>query len=134
MQCNEFLFYCLFLYYYYFGFITGLISLMFPSFGLSCQCGNDPDLFHSFLSVSFPLSSAGNPYYDSLGSLGVGTLLGGVSAFLIYTNTEALLGRSIQPDRVQKLTEFLENDPAVRSVIGPAHCGAHTDVHGHSQA
>lgn len=57
----------------------------------------------------------GNPTYDSLGSLGVGTLLGAVSAFLIYTNTEALLGRSIQAERVQKLTEFLENDPAVRS-------------------
>ncbi|TNM98970.1 hypothetical protein fugu_013534 [Takifugu bimaculatus] len=57
-------------------------------------------------------SLTGNPYYDSLGSLGVGTLLGTVSAFLIYTNTEALLGRSIQAERVQKLTEFLENDPA----------------------
>lgn len=56
----------------------------------------------------------GNPYYDSLGSLGVGTLLGTVSAFLIYTNTEALLGRSIKAEHVQKLTEFLENDPAVR--------------------
>lgn len=42
-------------------------------------------------------------------------MLGTVSAFLIYTNTEALLGRSIQAERVQKLTEFLENDPAVRS-------------------
>ncbi|XP_054453398.1 proton-coupled zinc antiporter SLC30A9, mitochondrial isoform X1 [Anoplopoma fimbria] len=61
-------------------------------------------------------SLTGNPYYDSLGSLGVGTLLGSVSAFLIYTNTEALLGRSIQPERVQKLTEFLENDPAVRAI------------------
>ncbi|XP_077388838.1 proton-coupled zinc antiporter SLC30A9, mitochondrial [Festucalex cinctus] len=61
-------------------------------------------------------SLTGNPYYDSLGSLGVGTLLGTVSAFLIYTNTEALLGRSIQPERVQKLTEFLENDPAVRAI------------------
>lgn len=61
----------------------------------------------------------GNPYYDSLGSLGVGTLLGAVSAFLIYTNTEALLGRSIQAERVQKLTEFLENDPAVRSANQP---------------
>ncbi|XP_077589569.1 proton-coupled zinc antiporter SLC30A9, mitochondrial [Stigmatopora nigra] len=61
-------------------------------------------------------SLTGNPYYDSLGSLGVGTLLGTVSAFLIYTNTEALLGRSIQPESVQKLTEFLENDPAVRAI------------------
>ncbi|KAG8003868.1 Zinc transporter 9, partial [Nibea albiflora] len=61
-------------------------------------------------------SLTGNPHYDSLGSLGVGTLLGAVSAFLIYTNTEALLGRSIQAERVQKLTEFLENDPAVRAI------------------
>uniref|UniRef100_A0A8C6KJP9 Proton-coupled zinc antiporter SLC30A9, mitochondrial n=1 Tax=Nothobranchius furzeri TaxID=105023 RepID=A0A8C6KJP9_NOTFU len=61
-------------------------------------------------------SLTGNPYYDSLGSLGVGTLLGTVSAFLIYTNTEALLGRSIQAERVQKLTEILENDPAVRAI------------------
>lgn len=61
-------------------------------------------------------SLTGNPYYDSLGSLGVGTLLGTVSAFLIYTNTEALLGRSIQAEHMQKLTEFLENDPAVRAI------------------
>ncbi|XP_041705999.2 zinc transporter 9 isoform X2 [Coregonus clupeaformis] len=61
-------------------------------------------------------SLTGNPLYDSLGSLGIGTLLGAVSAFLIYTNTEALLGRSIQAEHVQKLTEFLENDPAVRAI------------------
>uniref|UniRef100_A0AAY4CLI1 Proton-coupled zinc antiporter SLC30A9, mitochondrial n=1 Tax=Denticeps clupeoides TaxID=299321 RepID=A0AAY4CLI1_9TELE len=61
-------------------------------------------------------SLTGNPYYDSLGSLGVGTLLGTVSAFLIYTNTEALLGRSIQAEHMQKLTEFLESDPAVRAI------------------
>ncbi|XP_048219805.1 zinc transporter 9 isoform X1 [Perognathus longimembris pacificus] len=61
-------------------------------------------------------SVTGNPLYDSLGSLGVGTLLGVVSAFLIYTNTEALLGRSIQPEQVQCLTEFLENDPSVRAI------------------
>nr|XP_004658728.1 zinc transporter 9 isoform X2 [Jaculus jaculus] len=61
-------------------------------------------------------SVTGNPMYDSLGSLGVGTLLGVVSAFLIYTNTEALLGRSIQPEQVQRLTELLENDPSVRAI------------------
>ncbi|KAF6132938.1 solute carrier family 30 member 9 [Phyllostomus discolor] len=61
-------------------------------------------------------SITGNPLYDSLGSLGVGTLLGAVSAFLIYTNTEALLGRSIQPEQVQRLTELLENDPSVRAI------------------
>ncbi len=83
-------------------------------------------LFSKVFSLVFsPFISAcvvsGNPYYDSLGSLGVGTLLGTVSAFLIYTNTEALLGRSIQAERVQKLTEFLENDPAVRSANEQRH-------------
>ncbi|KAK1804399.1 hypothetical protein P4O66_020428 [Electrophorus voltai] len=63
-----------------------------------------------------PPDLSGNPYYDSLGSLGVGTLLGTVSAFLIYTNTQALLGRSIQAEHMQKLTEFLESDPAVRAI------------------
>ncbi|XP_053314383.1 zinc transporter 9 isoform X2 [Spea bombifrons] len=61
-------------------------------------------------------SLTGNPYYDSLGSLGVGTLLGAVSAFLIYTNTEALIGRSIRPEQVQRLTELLESDPVVRAI------------------
>ncbi|XP_053884811.1 zinc transporter 9 [Malaclemys terrapin pileata] len=61
-------------------------------------------------------SLTGNPYYDSLGSLGVGTLLGVVSAFLIYTNTEALLGRSINPEQLQRLTELLESDPVVRAI------------------
>lgn len=61
-------------------------------------------------------SLTGNPYYDCLGSLGVGALLGAVSAFLIYTNTEALIGRSIQPEQLQRLTELLESDPAVRAI------------------
>ncbi|XP_053559985.1 zinc transporter 9 [Bombina bombina] len=61
-------------------------------------------------------SLTGNPFYDSLGSLGVGTLLGAVSAFLIYTNTESLIGKSIQPEQLQRLTELLESDPAVRAI------------------
>ncbi|EHB06637.1 Zinc transporter 9 [Heterocephalus glaber] len=61
-------------------------------------------------------SIAGNPLYDSLGSLSVGNLLGVVSAFVIYTYIEAFLGRSIQPEQVQWLTELLESDPSVRAI------------------
>ncbi|XP_036618614.1 zinc transporter 9 isoform X2 [Trichosurus vulpecula] len=61
-------------------------------------------------------SLTGNPLYDSLGSLSVGTLLGAVSMFLIYTNSVALLGQSIQPEQVNRLTELLENDPSVRAI------------------
>lgn len=84
-----------------------------PSAGISSDLIQEAR--QSAINTRPPCVLPGNPYYDSLGSLGVGTLLGTVSAFLIYTNTEALLGRSIQAERVQKLTEFLENDPAVRS-------------------
>lgn len=35
----------------------------------------------------------GNPLYDAMGSLFIGTLLGGVASFIIYTNTQALVGR-----------------------------------------
>lgn len=35
----------------------------------------------------------GNPFADSLGSLLIGGLLGGVASFIIYTNTTALVGR-----------------------------------------
>lgn len=101
----------------YFGLIQMLaITQTFPDF--SC-------VFFFFFTCVVP----GNPYYDSLGSLGVGTLLGAVSAFLIYTNTEALLGRSIQAERVQKLTEFLENDPAVRSASVQTRSGVYTHTH-----
>lgn len=35
----------------------------------------------------------GNPMADAVGSLLIGTLLGGVASFIIYTNTMALVGR-----------------------------------------
>ena len=35
----------------------------------------------------------GNPTADAVGSLLIGTLLGGVASFIIYTNTQALVGR-----------------------------------------
>lgn len=35
----------------------------------------------------------GNPIFDALGSILVGTLLGGVASFIILTNVGALVGR-----------------------------------------
>eukprot|EP00057_Strongylocentrotus_purpuratus_P009450 XP_011663924.1 PREDICTED: zinc transporter 9-like [Strongylocentrotus purpuratus] len=62
-------------------------------------------------------SITGNPMYDSIGALGVGTLLGAVSGFLIYTNTMALTGRSIPDDQLLKLSEVMENDVMIRQRI-----------------
>lgn len=35
----------------------------------------------------------GNPFADSLGSILIGGVLGAVATFIIYTNSEALIGR-----------------------------------------
>ncbi|XP_033116826.1 zinc transporter 9-like [Anneissia japonica] len=61
-------------------------------------------------------SLTGSPVYDALGSLMIGGLLGVVSTFLIYTNTEALVGRSIPQDQLTHISEALENDVMVRGV------------------
>ncbi|XP_038078807.1 zinc transporter 9-like [Patiria miniata] len=61
-------------------------------------------------------SWTGNPMYDSLGSLAIGSILGFVSVFLIYSNTEALLGRSIPETELLKISSLLENDVMVRGV------------------
>ena len=37
----------------------------------------------------------GNPLPDAIGSLLIGTLLGGVASFIIYTNTMVLVGRFV---------------------------------------
>ena len=39
----------------------------------------------------------GNPLPDAVGSLLIGTLLGGVASFIIYTNTMSLVGRYERP-------------------------------------
>ncbi|XP_074268070.1 metal tolerance protein C4-like [Silene latifolia] len=68
----------------------------------------------------------GNPIYDPIGSIVVGNLLGMVAIFLIQRNRHALIGRAIDDQDMQKVMEFLKNDPVVDSlydckseVIGP---------------
>lgn len=61
-------------------------------------------------------SLTGNPLYDSIGSIAVGTILASVSGFLIYTNTDALVGRSIPDHDLARIREVLENDVMVRGI------------------
>ncbi|XP_070554265.1 proton-coupled zinc antiporter SLC30A9, mitochondrial-like isoform X2 [Ptychodera flava] len=61
-------------------------------------------------------SLTGNPVYDSIGSIAVGGLLAMVSSFLIYSNSEVLLGRAIPAESLRKISDVLENDVMVRGV------------------
>jgi len=53
---------------------------------------------------------------DALGSLAIGGLLGSVATFMIYSNTGALVGRSIPTNRIQEINRQLEGDIMVRQV------------------
>ncbi|KAK2163153.1 hypothetical protein LSH36_84g00079 [Paralvinella palmiformis] len=58
----------------------------------------------------------GSPVPDAIGSLLIGSLLGGVASFIIYTNSIALVGRSIPMDKKQELMRELESDRMIRTL------------------
>lgn len=58
----------------------------------------------------------GNHMADCIGSLLIGGLMGGVASFIIYTNTVALVGRSIPGQKINMISNDLESDIMVRSV------------------
>ncbi|CAF4256787.1 unnamed protein product, partial [Rotaria magnacalcarata] len=57
-----------------------------------------------------------SPIPDAIGSLIVGCILGGVASFIIYSNTAALVGRSIHPNQIEAINNDLENDRMVRAL------------------
>ncbi|GMH03862.1 hypothetical protein Nepgr_005701 [Nepenthes gracilis] len=62
------------------------------------------------------VNATGNPVYDPIGSIIVGNLLGLVAIFLIQRNRHALIGRAIDDHDMEKVLQFLKNDPVVDSV------------------
>jgi zinc transporter 9 len=58
----------------------------------------------------------GNHIADCIGSLLIGGLMGGVASFIIYTNTVALVGRSIPTRKIRSINDDLESDIMIRSV------------------
>ena len=58
----------------------------------------------------------GETYWDGVGSLVIGLLLGFVALFLMQKNRAMLIGRSISPGDRDKLRDILENDEAVEKV------------------
>ncbi|CAK1551836.1 unnamed protein product [Leptosia nina] len=58
----------------------------------------------------------GNPLPDAIGSLLVGTLLGGVASFIILSNVGALVGRSIRQEQLDEINSVLERDFMIRAI------------------
>ncbi|XP_064648223.1 proton-coupled zinc antiporter SLC30A9, mitochondrial-like [Lineus longissimus] len=58
----------------------------------------------------------GNLLADCVGSMVIGGLLAGVASFIIYTNTTALVGRAIPPEKTVQICALLESDRIVRAL------------------
>ncbi|KAL0883959.1 hypothetical protein ABMA27_016015 [Loxostege sticticalis] len=58
----------------------------------------------------------GNPLPDAIGSILVGTLLGGVASFIILSNVNALVGRSIPQEQLDEINSVLERDFMIRAI------------------
>ncbi|KAH8420993.1 hypothetical protein KR222_000947 [Zaprionus bogoriensis] len=58
----------------------------------------------------------GKPIFDSIGSLMIGALLGAVASFIIYTNSNALVGVSISLERLEKMNATMEADVMIRAI------------------
>ncbi|CAD7697363.1 unnamed protein product [Ostreobium quekettii] len=61
-------------------------------------------------------SYTGSTMWDSLGSIFVGILMGGVATFLIRMNRSFLIGRSMNKREMQLIMRQLRNDPVVKNV------------------
>ncbi|CAH9076995.1 unnamed protein product [Cuscuta europaea] len=64
----------------------------------------------------YAVNKTGNPIYDPIGSIIVGNLLGMVAIFLIQRNRHALIGRAIDDHDMERVLQFLKNDPVVDAV------------------
>lgn len=57
------------------------------------------------------------PYWDPLGSLLIGLLLGGVAFVLMQRNRALLIGQSIRQTELDQVNQIFENDPVVEEVV-----------------
>ncbi|MEZ4316097.1 MAG: cation diffusion facilitator family transporter [Myxococcota bacterium] len=69
-------------------------------------------------AVSVGLSALTHePYWDGLGSIAIGVLLGCVAVFLIWKNTQLLVGRAVHVTDREAIRALLEKEPAVERVV-----------------
>ncbi|CAL4204513.1 unnamed protein product, partial [Meganyctiphanes norvegica] len=61
-------------------------------------------------------SITGSHIPDAIGCCIIGTMLAGVSGFLVYTNSGALVGKSIPRSHLSKINDELEMDVMIRAI------------------
>lgn len=61
-------------------------------------------------------SHYGTHLFDAVGSLMIGSLLGGVAAFIIKKNTIALVGKSIPRETLLSINRLIEKDILIRAI------------------
>ncbi|XP_045615724.1 proton-coupled zinc antiporter SLC30A9, mitochondrial isoform X2 [Procambarus clarkii] len=61
-------------------------------------------------------SVTGSHIPDALGSCLIGGILAAVSGFIVYTNSAALVGKSIPQHRIEKINAELERDVLIRAI------------------
>lgn len=59
----------------------------------------------------------GHHYWDAIGSIGIGILLGGIAIWLIIRNQELLVGPSIPQEDRKRIDHILKNNPLVKDII-----------------
>tara|TARA_R110002095_G_scaffold34_9_gene148 strand:+ start:1205 stop:2212 length:1008 start_codon:yes stop_codon:yes gene_type:complete len=59
----------------------------------------------------------GHHYWDAIGSISIGILLGGIAVWLIIRNQELLVGPSIPPQTKQQVVAILKNNPLIEDII-----------------
>lgn len=59
----------------------------------------------------------GHPIWDAIGSITIGVLLGLIAIWLIYRNTQLLVGASIPPRIREQIRKIINANPAVEEIV-----------------
>lgn len=61
--------------------------------------------------------ATGHAYWDAIGSITIGVLLGLIAVWLIYRNTQLLVGASVPPKIRQQVEKIINDNPAVEEIV-----------------
>ncbi len=59
----------------------------------------------------------GSPYWDAIGSILIGCLLGAIAVWLIWRNSQLLIGVSVPPKIRRQIRRIIEQNPAVEEIV-----------------